>query len=388
MNHQVLGDAADVVLGFAFPSRLFSYEESDHPRVLRGDNIGQGRLSWDPGHAARWPELAPKGTELRLGDVVLAMDRPWVGAGLKFASVTNSDLPLLLGQRVAALRARDGSHQRFLHYVLSTRGFTQYVLGTQTGTGVPHLSAEQIRKFPIVIPPLEDQRAIAEVLGALDDKIAVNAKIAETADELVRAMFSSLDNQGTIPLGSLCASIRDQVTPMRGVPYVGLEHVPRRHMWLSGYGDAGSVASAKVQFNPGDVLFGKLRPYFHKVVSAPVSGVASTDILVLRALDSSLAGFLLAAASSDAVVAACSAASAGTRMPRTKWADVSSCEIAWPGAAAASEMSRSVDALKEVVNALIRESRTLAELRDTLLPALMDGTIRVKDAVAAAEEVL
>ena len=51
-------------------------------------------------------------------------------------------------------------------------------------------------------------------------------------------------------------------------------------------------------------------------------------------------------------------------------------------------MSRSVDALKEVVNALIRESRTLAELRDTLLPALMDGTIRVKDAVTAAEEVL
>ncbi|MFZ2748721.1 MAG: hypothetical protein WAZ15_00300, partial [Propioniciclava sp.] len=84
----------------------------------------------------------------------------------------------------------------------------------------------------------------------------------------------------------------------------------------------------------------------------------------------------------------CSAASAGTRMPRTKWADVRSCEIAGPGAAAASEMSRSVDALKEVVNALIRESRTLAELRDTLLPALMDGTIRVKDAVAAAEEVL
>lgn len=260
--------------------------------------------------------------------------------------------------------------------------------GFNSGSAQPSLNRNFLGDIPVMVPPRQEQEAIAEVLGALDDKIAVNAKIAETADELVRAMFSSLDNQGTIPLGSLCASIRDQVTPMRGVPYVGLEHVPRRHMWLSGYGDAGSVASAKVQFNPGDVLFGKLRPYFHKVVSAPVSGVASTDILVLRALDSSLAGFLLAAASSDAVVAACSAASAGTRMPRTKWADVSSCEIAWPGAAAASEMSRSVDALKEVVNALIRESRTLAELRDTLLPALMDGTIRVKDAVAAAEEVL
>jgi len=260
--------------------------------------------------------------------------------------------------------------------------------GFNSGSAQPSLNRNFLGDIPVMVPPRQEQEGIAEVLGALDDKIAVNAKIAETADELVRAMFSSLDNQGTIPLGSLCASIRDQVTPMRGVPYVGLEHVPRRHMWLSGYGDAGSVASAKVQFNPGDVLFGKLRPYFHKVVSAPVSGVASTDILVLRALDSSLAGFLLAAASSDAVVAACSAASAGTRMPRTKWADVSSCEIAWPGAAAASEMSRSVDALKEVVNALIRESRTLAELRDTLLPALMDGTIRVKDAVTAGEEVL
>ena len=318
------------------------------------------------------------------GDLLLAREAP-VGPVV----VIPESLNVAPGQRTVLLRPNpELVHSLYLFYVLVSPRTQRRITDLSLGSTVAHLNVADVRSLELMLPPLREQQAIAEVLGALDDKIAVNAKIAETADELVRAMFSSLDNQGTIPLGSLCASIRDQVTPMRGVPYVGLEHVPRRHMWLSGYGDAGSVASAKVQFNPGDVLFGKLRPYFHKVVSAPVSGVASTDILVLRALDSSLAGFLLAAASSDAVVAACSAASAGTRMPRTKWADVSSCEIAWPGAAAASEMSRSVDALKEVVNALIRESRTLAELRDTLLPALMDGTIRVKDAVAAAEEVL
>jgi len=386
VNHQVLGDAADVVLGFAFPSRLFSYEESDHPRVLRGDNIGQGRLSWDPGHAARWPELAPKGTELRLGDVVLAMDRPWVGAGLKFASVTNSDLPLLLGQRVAALRARDGSHQRFLHYVLSTRGFMQYVLGAQTGTGVPHLSAEQIRKFPIVIPPLEDQRAIAEVLGALDDKITANAATSKTLVELESALTKYEIQEGEVcRLGEL-ATITMGSSPKgasynqngEGLPlYQGTRDFgvrwPTPRVWTT-----APVRVAKA----GDILMS---------VRAPVGSLN-------RAIDGCSIGRGLAALTSATPTAVHNLLlvqpelfapfnNEGTIFGSIAKGQLHGINLRVPQSGLL-RLECKLSSYEELLTQLIRESQTLAELRDTLLPALMDGTIRVKDAVAAAEEVL
>src|SRR5438094_1286450 len=65
-------------------------------------------------------------------------------------------------------------------------------------------------------------------------------------------------------------------------PYIGLEHMPRRSITLREWAFADGVESAKVIFKTEDILFGKLRPYFHKVGVALVDGVCSTDIFVLR----------------------------------------------------------------------------------------------------------
>jgi type I restriction enzyme S subunit len=161
--------------------------------------------------------------------------------------------------------------------------------------------------------------------------------------------------------------------------YVGLEHVPRRQMWLDSSGSPEDVTSLKSRFERHDVLFGKLRPYFHKVVSAPFDGVCSTDILVIRADDPSLNGFLLACAASDGMVRAANAGSEGTRMPRAKWADLANVGVPWPSDEEVREFSLRVDALRDAVDAALAENRTLASLRDTLLPRLMDGSLRVRD---------
>src|SRR5690606_31670438 len=104
------------------------------------------------------------------GDVVLAMDRPWIEAGLKYAQLRDEDVPCLLVQRVARLRARDSLDQRFLGYLIGSPRYSEYVLAVQTGTAVPHISGQQICDFQFPLPALRDQRAIASVLGALDDK--------------------------------------------------------------------------------------------------------------------------------------------------------------------------------------------------------------------------
>jgi len=91
-------------------------------RLLRGDNIGQGQLRWDG--VKRWPtELCADliNYKLREIDVVLAMDRPWIPAGLKFSKVRKADLPALLVQRVACLRPQESITADFLYYVVATR---------------------------------------------------------------------------------------------------------------------------------------------------------------------------------------------------------------------------------------------------------------------------
>lgn len=283
---------------------------------------------------------------------------------------------------------------RFFFYYFRGPG-RQELLARASTVGTPGIGQplSSLRGIPVRFPQLSEQRAIAEVLEALDHKIAANDKVLRVGDRLVRAMFDSLDDASTdgIPLSAVAENVRVHVDPSKvdpSVPYVGLEHVPRRSMWMSDIGAAGSVSSAKARFRTGDVLFGKLRPYFHKVVRADRDGVASTDILVVRAKDPVLGGFVLAAASSDTAIRATSAAVEGTRMPRTKWADLGAVTVPWPGEAAAIEFSSQVAVLCDQAATLQQESRVLAETRDEFLPLLMSGKIRVHDAEKRVEEVL
>ena len=235
---------------------------------------------------------------------------------------------------------------------------------------------------------IAEQEAIVEVLGALDDKIAANTAFAATADELVRAEYAALSGR-TMRVGDVADSPRSGVHPSTIDPhalYVGLEHLGRRNMWLSDGGEARDVTSAKSKFESDDVLFGKLRPYFHKVVAAPTAGICSTDIVVVRARNPWESSLLLAALSSDAVVEAVVAASEGTRMPRTSWKDLSAIEIRWPDPADLELVSSRLDAIRAAVASHLVESQTLTATRDALLPHLMSGKLRVRDAEQIASE--
>ena len=103
------------------------------------------------------------------------------------------------------------------------------------------------------------------------------------------------------------------------MPYVGLEHFPEGALALSGHGWAADVVSAKTFFNAGDILFGKLRPYFRKVAIAPFDGICSTDIWVIRAKEGTDQRYLFYSIASEDFVAFSNRASEGTRMPRAKW---------------------------------------------------------------------
>ena len=185
-----LGDEVELLAGFAFPSSRFSDHPGDIP-LVRGDNIGQGLLRWDG--VKRWPRSDAEAYEryaLREDDVILAMDRPWIEAGLKYASVKTDETPALLVQRVARLRAQARLDQTFLHYVIGSPAFTAHVRAVQTGTAVPHISAAQIKEFSFACPPLREQREIVRILKPLDQKIASNARVGKRVAAVSAAAFA------------------------------------------------------------------------------------------------------------------------------------------------------------------------------------------------------
>jgi type I restriction enzyme S subunit len=162
--------------------------------------------------------------------------------------------------------------------------------------------------------------------------------------------------------------------------------MPRRTIALTTWSSIDGVVSGKLKFSTGEILFGKLRPYFHKVGVAPLDGVCSTDIVVVAERAACWFGFILCHLSSDEFVAYTDAVSTGTKMPRTNWQDMARYEVVLPPEPIASAFDALVRPLVQRIRANIHESRTLAELRDTLLPKLLSGEVRVPDARRFTED--
>jgi len=136
----------------------------------------------------------------------------------------------------------------------------------------------------------------------------------------------------TKTFGDCAMSIRENVSPsnLGNTPYIGLEHIGENTLSLVGQGVASDVTSTKSRFRKGDILFGKLRCYFRKVVRAPFDGVCSTDIWVTRAKEGINQSFLYYCIASQSFVDFADSGSVGTRMPRTKWEWVSRYKVHLP----------------------------------------------------------
>ena len=314
------------------------------------------------------------------------------------------------------LRGATDEDTRYLYYALSTVQVRPFMSGSVQAK----LSQRNLNQIPVPYPAQEsERRAIGRVLGTLDDKIELNRRVSATLEAMARALFKSwfvdfepvrakaagrpsglppaLDalfpasfeasELGEIPsgwgvgtLGDVAVERRRGVKPqdmVPGTPYIGLEHMPRRSIALSEWGTTDGLASSKSRFDHGDILFGKLRPYFHKVGVAPLDGVCSTDIVVLAPMTDDWFGFVLGHASSDDFVDYTDAGSTGTRMPRTKWKDMTRYRIPLPDRALAAAFGERVHPLVVRIASAIRDSRARAEQRDALLPRLVSGEVRV-----------
>jgi len=406
-----LAEEADLLTGFPFKSALYSEHPEGVP-LLRGDNIAQGHLRWDG--VKRWPASEAGSYHdylLESGDLVLAMDRPWIEAGLKFARVRPSDTPALLVQRVARLRGRRESlDTRFLYYLIGSAAFTQHVLAVQTGTAVPHVSGRQILEFPFHRPPLAEQRAIAATLGALDDKIELNQRMVRTLHEAAWTMFATRYRHGPNREQWSMEGLARHVEAVRGLSYTGAgltdgQGLPLHNLdsvyegggykrkgikwYVGGYKERHLV-------RPGDVVLANTEQGFeYLLIAYPAiipkrfgeGGLFSHHLYRVRPRsDSSLTSrflyFLLLRGALRTEIAGYANGTTVNMLPRDA---LERPQFHVPPAEVVREIDALTAPLHERAELAEDESETLAALRNTLLPKLISGDVRVREAEDAVE---
>jgi len=181
-----IGDVAKVQSGFAFKSDWYTTEGV---RLLRNANIHQSRIDWTEAvqlPADRRSEFAD--FELREGDIVLALDRPLVAAGLKVAQLTKGDLPALLVQRVGLFRLNGEIAPEFLFAFLNSPFFISQITGHDQSLGVPHVSPKQVEAVAIPLPPLGEQKRIAGILKEQMEAVERARVAAEAQLEAAKAL--------------------------------------------------------------------------------------------------------------------------------------------------------------------------------------------------------
>lgn len=172
-----------------------------------------------------------------------------------------------------------------------------------------------------------------------------------------------------IAFGKCAQRVSDVVQPQQvaeRTPYIGLEHIVEGGLHLNGQAAASEANSAKTRFCRGDVLFGKLRPYFRKVVRPKFDGICSTDIWAVRAKNGVDQGFLFYRMASQEFVDKSMGASTGTRMPRADWGFLAQWEMPLPPLAEQKAIAAVLGALDDKIELNRRMNATLEAMARAL----------------------
>lgn len=287
----------------------------------------------------------------------------------------------------------------FLYYAMSSPDSIQEMQSMSIGSSVPGFNLSQLRQLRINIPPLREQLAIVEILGALDDKITVNDRIAGTGRELGLSMF----RQAVLREGSVFSSIGEvALLVSRGVAPKYAEGpdtlmVLNQRCIRNGFVNTTpsrrtleSKASQQKRLQRNDVLvnstgvgtLGRVARWTSHAVATVDSHVSIVRFDPAK-IDPVCAGYAMLAAEPEFELLG----EGSTGQTELKRVQLQEYDIAIPPVSYQGELGKSLEALENRIAQAFIESASLAELRDTLLPRLMSGELRVKDAERIVEDV-
>lgn len=328
---------------------------------------------------ATWKKWMPAAT--KCGDVILTSEAP-----LGRVALVPSDDPLLIGQRVFALRGRVGVlDSRFLYYAFRTARVQADLASRATGSTVLGVRQPELRKVLIPAPGYDKQLAIAAVLAALDDRIAANEQVIAAAESLMLAVVAAIHE--CVPVSVLANQSSASAKPASFNSTVAHFSLPAFDDGCQPHiVDSTTVKSNKFLLSKPSVLFSKLNPRIPRIWNVsqiPTQmAVASTEFVVLvpAGVDSSA---LWAALAQPNISETLRQKVAGTSGSHQRIRPSELLEVRVPDVRTLDKSAAAlVEDLGRVCHQRRQESSDLISTRDKLLPLLMSGRIRVKDAEA------
>lgn len=378
------------LVGGPFGSTLGSrdYTEAGVP-VIRGTNLDQGRFVGGDfvyvSEAKVRDELARNVAEP--GDLVFTQ-RGTLGQVAVVGS--GGTKRFVVSQSQMRLRVDPGrADAMFVYYACSTEGFRKQIADHAIATGVPHINLGILSRLTVPLPPLEEQRAIADVLSALDDKIAANSAADATSDMLIESLYRrALADPATTEVPFFEAFDADFgepfvgrgfTTPGNGRPLIRIRDLKTfaPQVWTI------EQREREVVINPGEVVVGMDAEF------RPTWWLGEPGLLNQRVcrVSSRHAGSAFVGEALRSPLRAIEEYKSGTTVIHLNKSDLALTRVALPPSLALAEFDAEAEPLLRRRVASAHESRALAATRDALLPALMSGRLRVRDAAERIDSV-
>ncbi len=324
------------------------------------------------------------------------------------------------------IREFEGIDKEFLYYLLIND--RKYLVSQGTGTVFTNLKTDILKNHIIQLPTISVQKTIASFLSKLDSKIELNQKMNETLEEIAKTLFKSWfidfdpvrakaegrptglpkeisdlfpdsfdDSElGDIPRGwskSIITDIANKISDKykkdedwSNEKLIDLSRMPSNSISLNSHGRGDELSTSVCKFKKYDFLFGSIRPYFYKAGICPYDGVSNTSVFILRAKKSYDKEFMYFYSSSDVTFERSVQYSDGTKMPIIKWNDYKEFPFALPNEELRKQFSSIINPIVDKIILNIYEQKVLSELRDTLLPKLISGELKIPDAENLLEE--
>lgn len=280
---------------------------------------------------------------------------------------------------------------RYLYFNIDNRYAELRQLSDGTSTR-GSLSGKIMKDLSINLPPLPTQQKIAAILSSLDDKIELNNKINANLEQQAQTIFKSwfVDFDpfgGKMPEGrkggKLSDVLRLKKNPIQpgedtSLPYLPIDLIPIKSLAIREVRPNEEALSSLLRFEENDILIGAMRVYFHRVAIAPFDGITRTTCFVLETFNPKYFAYAAITCNQDLAIDYAQKTSKGSTMPYAVWeGGLGDFEIPIPDEVTAEKFNNIVEPFLEQIKKSYFETKNLQELRESLLPKLMNGEIEV-----------